>query len=575
MLLSCRGIKKSYGEINVLNGVNLDISCSDRIGLVGRNGAGKTTLANILCGCLDCDEGSIITSRKRLKIGYLRQHEAQAELSLQVHNSEAEENGEFQRLASYLGLNRVQEWSEERLQNLSGGEKTKLALASILASQPDLIVLDEPTNHMDYLGVKQLVAELAAFKGAAIIISHDRYFLDRTVTQIVEIEKGIAKVYQGNYSAYRETKRQELESQWHAYQSQKKEQRKLEAAIARLKTWSEKAHRESRRKGEGIGGKEYFRKKAKKRDRAIKSQIKRLEKMRQAGAERPPEELQVNFNLMAASQKKGQRLLEAKEISKSYGENLLFTDSSFYVKWGEKVGILGANGCGKTTLLKLILGQESLDKGEIFLSQSARVAYVSQQLPLDEGENFKELIMKLPLEQQKQLIQMLIALGIGYDRLQLALGELSQGERRKIAMGLALKGEYDLLILDEPSNHLDLYSREALEESLLQFPGTVLVASHDQYLLQQVCDHLLVFTRQKIIRVEGKLADYLASENTNTGKVVADKGVSYEEKLLIETKISRVLSELSLYNPGDPNYAALDCEYQRLLKCRKELNNRS
>jgi macrolide transport system ATP-binding/permease protein len=145
----------------------------------------------------------------------------------------------------------------------------------------------------------------------------------------------------------------------------------------------------------------------------------------------------------------------------------------------------------------------------------------------------------------------------------------------KIAMGLALKGEYDLLILDEPTNHLDLYSREALEESLFQFPGSVMVASHDQYLLQQVCDHLLVFSKQKIIRVEGKPADYQASENTNKGKVKADNGVSYEEKLLVETKISRVLSELSLYDPGDPNYAALDCEYRLLLQRRKELNNRS
>lgn len=471
------------------------------------------------------------------------------------------------RLASYLGMNQVQDWSRERLQNLSGGERTKLALARVWASQPDLIVLDEPTNHMDFLGTNNLVAELTAFKGAAIIISHDRYFLDCTASQVAEIDKGAVRLYPGNYSMYRETKRKELESQRHAYRSQKKEQRRIEAVIAQLKTWSDKAHRESRQKGEG--GKEYYRKKAKKCDQAVKSQIKRLERMRQKGVKRPPEELQVDFNLNART-KKGQRLLEAEGITKAYGENLLFADSSFYVKWGEKVGIIGPNGCGKTTLLEIILGYENLDTGKTFLSQSAKAAYVSQEFTLEEKRNFKELIKEWPLDQQKQLIKSLIALGIGYDRLQVALGELSQGERMKIAMGLALKGEYDLLILDEPTNHLDLHSREALEESLIRFPGTILVASHDRYLLEQACDHLLVFAQQKIIRVESKLADYLVLQKAGADNQDLKKD-NYEQKLLLETKISRVLSELSLYKPDEPNYAALDHEYRKLVQRRNEL----
>jgi macrolide transport system ATP-binding/permease protein len=202
MLISCRKLTKSFGDKVVLNGLGMDICQGDRIGLVGRNGAGKTTLANILAGGLAYDEGSMISTRQKLSIGYLRQNEAEPELFSSVLSNETMVNGEFQRLTSHLGINRIHDWSGERLRNLSGGEKTKLALAAVLAAQPDLIILDEPTNHMDYLGVEYLVAELNRFSGAAIIISHDRYFLDSTVSQIAEIENGKIKMYPGNFGCY-------------------------------------------------------------------------------------------------------------------------------------------------------------------------------------------------------------------------------------------------------------------------------------------------------------------------------------------------------------------------------------
>ncbi len=575
MLLSCRKVKKSFGGLIVLNGVDLDICQGDRIGLVGRNGAGKTTLANIITGYLDHDEGSIITTRQQLNIGYLRQTEARTELFLDVLNTDCQVDSEFHRLASHLGMNRVMDWSMERLQNLSGGEKTKMALASIWASNPDLLIMDEPTNHMDYQGVEYLVSELARYQGTAIIISHDRHFLDRTVSNIADIEKGTVRIYPGNYSSYRELKRQECESKLHAYQSQQKEQKEIDYAIARLKNWSDKAHRESRQKGAGIkGGKEYYRKKAKKRDQSVKSQIKRLEKMRQDGVERPEEERQVDF-ILNSMKKRGRRLLEAKGIAKSYGNNRLFEDSTFYINRGEKIGILGPNGCGKSTILKMILGQENLDAGEIFLSQSARMTYVSQELPQGEKVDFISLVKDWNLDDQKHIFQLLAALGIDYDRLGIAMGELSRGERMKISMGLAIMGEYDLLIFDEPTNHLDLLSRESMEQSLMHFPGSILLISHDRYLLEQVCDHMLIFDKQRIIRFEGNVSDYLdrkyAAEYQTSFKISDME----EEKLLLETRITRVLSQLSLYKPGEPDYAALEDEYRVLIRCRNELGYNS
>jgi macrolide transport system ATP-binding/permease protein len=568
LLISCRGIKKSFGEKLILNRADLDISEGDRIGLVGRNGSGKTTLANILTGNIDYDEGQITTFGRRLNIGYLRQAESQTDFILYGLDNETEVNREFQRHASHLGMNQIMNWSDQKRQSLSGGEKTKLALAKVWASQPDMIILDEPTNHMDYKGVNYLISELSRYQGAAIIISHDRYFLDQTVSRIAAIENGIIVMYPGNYSWYREARQKERESQLHTYQSQQKQQQEIEAKIARLKGWSDKAHRESRLKGQGMGGKEYFRKKAKKRDQAVKSQINRLEKMRQQGIVRPEKDLQVKF-AFNGREKGGRRLLEADSISKAYGRLQLFANSSFYINRGEKVGILGPNGCGKTTLLKIILGQETLDAGSIFLSPSARVAYVSQELPQDEKESLKAVVRNWPLEQQKSTFDLLVRLGIAYDRLQVALGNLSRGERMKIALGLAIMGAYDLLVLDEPTNHLDLYSRESLEESLSRFSGTIILVSHDRYLLNQVCDHTLVFENEIIRRIEGNVSSYLNKRQGTAAPHSLTR--NSEEKLLLETRISWILGELSRVKPGEPDYLALEQEYQELVKQKNSL----
>lgn len=574
ILLSCRRIKKSFGDRIVLNDIDLDIVQGDRIGLVGRNGAGKSTLVNIMAGSLDYDDGTIIYTRQQFNIGYLRQTEAEPELFLNVLNMETEVNGEFQRLSSHLGINQVKNWSGDRIQKLSGGEKTKIALARVWAAHPELLILDEPTNHMDYQGISFLISELAAYKGAAIIISHDRYFLDRTVSKIVEIDNGKLKMYPGNYSAYQESRQKERESQLHLYESEQKEQNQIERKIKQLKSWSAKAHQESRQKAAGrMGGKEYYRKKAKKRDQAVKSQIKRLERMQQEGTKRPEKEVQVTFDLNARDQG-GKRLVESQEAGKCFGELLLFKDSSFYVKRGEKVGISGPNGCGKTTLINIIGGRESLDAGSIFVSPSARIAVFNQELPQGEKDTVLDTLNTLKLEERKSTLQLLLNLGLAYDRMQVPMGKLSRGERMKAAMGMGIMGEYDLLIMDEPTNHLDVYSREALEESLIGFPGTILLISHDRYFLDRVCNVMLVFDQKKIKRVEGNLSDYLSRPSSPAVVQGLNTNDNREELLLVETQISRLLGQFNRYQPGEAGYVELDFEYQQLVQRRKALLSR-
>ncbi|HCX78449.1 MAG TPA: ABC transporter ATP-binding protein, partial [Firmicutes bacterium] len=296
MLLRCIDIEKSFGDLSILKGVSLEIRRGEKIGLVGSNGAGKSTLANIIFGEMAADAGTILRYDQDIRVGYLRQAAA---YSLNTLNAVLAERSEsFLETASQMGLNQVARWDEERFQALSGGEKTKLALAQVWTSRPDLLILDEPTNHMDIHGVEWLAEEMKKYQGAALIISHDRWFLDQAVTRIYELEWGKAKEYPGNYSFYRQEKQRQFASQLHRYHTEQKEQRQIEADITRLKQWSAKAHREAGKTDEHL--KEYGRKKAKLRDQQIKSRIKMLERKKSEGTKRPREESRPQFEFEAA-----------------------------------------------------------------------------------------------------------------------------------------------------------------------------------------------------------------------------------------------------------------------------------
>jgi macrolide transport system ATP-binding/permease protein len=564
-VIKVKGLEKSFVDLKVLENVHFEIKTGDRIGFVGFNGTGKTTLANILFGKISPDQG-IIEKAIDCKIGYLTQ-------SVDYEFSEFHElldgNDSLLQYASQIGLQKVYEWEDERLYQLSGGEKLKLALSMVWASKPDFLILDEPTNHLDYKGIEWLISELEKFQGPVLIISHDRHFLDRTVSRIFELENRQIHFYNGNYSDYRKEKQKRVEDQLHQYNVQKRYKEKIEQQMEQLKNWSEKGHRDSTKQGSAserrqIGYKEYHRAKAKKMDIQVKSKMKRLQsELEKNKVEKPTEEANVQFQFDSQG-KRGKRVIEAKKLAKTFGGRTLFRDSQFYLNHGERIGLIGENGCGKTTLLKMFLGDENPSAGELWRSESVKIAYLSQDVSdLPEDMNSIEA---LRLTKQKDIFRartLLANLGLKETVILKPIRTLSLGERTRVKLVDMLMKEYDVLILDEPTNHLDLPSREQLEKTLSEFKGTIITVSHDYYFLNKLCDRLLIFENQFIKRVDMKLEEYLNRGKTNSSR---------EEKLMIiENKLASILGELSLINKKDPNYLLLDQEFNDLLKKKRDL----
>ncbi|MDZ5470490.1 ABC-F type ribosomal protection protein [Bacillus sp. 31A1R] len=570
-----KGINKSFAEKQILNDISFDIKANDRIGLVGYNGCGKTTLANILFGKIKQDTGTIEMVHGSIRMGYLLQSIDYTVNDFQQVFSSVEDP-DLLTHSSQLGLGKIYEWEDERLNHLSGGEKLKLSLAKVWSSKPDMLILDEPTNHLDFKGLQWLVEQIKAFIGPILIISHDRSFLDQSVNQIFEIEEGKLQAFSGNYSAYREEKKRQRAILEHQYTVQQRYKERIEGQMVQLRQWSDKAHRESTNQGSPsekrqMGFKEYHRKKAKKMDVQIRSKMKRLEmELDKNKIDKPKEEVKVRFQF-DASGKRGKRLIEAIHLSKSFNERTIFSDCNFYIKHGERMGIIGDNGAGKTTWIKMLLGQESVTEGDLWKSESLKIAYLSQDVHdlIDDLTVIEALNLTLR-EDIFRARTILANLGLSEKKIAQKIKQLSLGERIRVKLTDILMKEYDVLILDEPTNHLDLPSREQLEDTLSEFTGTILVVSHDAYFLERLCDRLLVFKDEKIIRVETGLKEY----NQNKYQIKDKTKESADEKLMIiNNRITAILGELSLLTPGDEKYHQLDLEFKELIDQKKLLLN--
>lgn len=572
VLFSCNNIKKDFGYTSILKNINFKINEGQCVGLVGLNGAGKTTLANIIIGNLKADGGEVFWYKKNIKIGYLNQSIYYTESILEdviLNHGVEDTNRNFLKTSMNLGLHGVDHWDEEKIDGLSGGERTKLALAAIWTNRPELLILDEPTNHLDYSGVQWLVNEIKKFKGTVLVISHDRYFLDQCVNRVLEIENGVAINYNGNYSWYRDEKKKNYEITLQHYITQEKYVTKIHNEIDNLKNWSSKAHNESRKKAAAVvGNKEYYRLKAKKKDKQIKSRIKRLEKIKVQGIKKPKEEKKVYFGFDSV-ELKGKRVIEVNNIKKSFGQRVLFKDSSFYIQRGEKIGIFGDNGCGKTTLLKILIGEEDFDFGHVFFSSSAKIAYLSQDvLGIDKEKNILELFDVSSKEKRVETLNLLANMGFTIENINKNIGALSLGEVTRIRIASLILENNDVLILDEPINHLDLYSREKLEESLEKYNGTVILVSHDRYMIERICNRILLIKNEKIKRLEYGLKEYLDKENNKSKPKVKDKKINDEERLLIENRIAFVLGKLSNCDKKDSEYEKMDLEFKELIALR-------
>ena len=538
VIMKCKDISKEYGDKVILKNINLDLKLGEKVGIVGENGAGKTTLVNIITGNSVATSGEVIWYKEGIKVGYMKQ------------------------ATDYTNLQ----------SSLSGGERTKALLKSIIYGDFNLLILDEPTNHLDYEGVSWLIKKVNEFKGTIIIISHDRYFLDKTVNKVIEIEDKAVKNYNGNYTAYRDKKKKNFQDQMHSYIEQEKVKEKINNQIAELKKWSNKAHKEAGKKaietGNKSGGKQFNRAKAKKMDAQVKSKIKRLQKLQVEGVDKPKEEGYIVFNGISSG-KIGSVVLEAKDISKAYDNKMLFNKSSFYIKQGEKVGVYGPNGCGKTTLIKAILGQEEIE-GEINISSSRKIGYISQDVT-DINEEIS-IIKAFEINSRKELGKLrsdLALIGFDAESLNKKIKYLSLGERMKIKLLLLIRESYEVLILDEPTNHIDLHVREQLESVLEKYNGTIILVTHDRYMMEKICDKLLVFDNKEIKRYEYNFNEYLEKINEKNEKKNMNRA---EENLIIDNRITCIISELSITNKDSVRYKELEKQYNELIKIRQDYN---
>ncbi|WP_273834035.1 ribosomal protection-like ABC-F family protein [Guptibacillus sedimenti] len=568
-VIQVKDLQKSFGEREILSDVNFEIRIGEKIGLVGWNGAGKSTLVNILMKRIEPDRGSVTIPH--VNIGYLPQ-------STDNHLAvDAELFGErLLEQSKKLGFQK-ERWEQESLQHLSGGEKLKLSLAKIWASSPEFLILDEPTNHLDIQGVKWLSEEVRNYSGAALIISHDRYFLDETVTKIFELESGKLTIYEGNYSFYRNEKQRRYEQNKRDYEKQQRKVEMIEQQISTLKNWSAKGHREAGKGGSNsenrqMGLREFERAKAKKKDNQIKSKLKRLNlELKKDGVEKPKEEKTVSFQFESGA-KRGKRILEAKGIKKQFGDRLLFDKSHFYIKHGDRIGLIGSNGTGKTTFIKILLEQEKLTKGSLWMSESTKVAYLSQDVTDLPGEKTPLDYLDLTNRQLETRARTLLSnMGIQQEILGKRISQLSLGERTRIKLIHMILMEYDFLILDEPTNHLDLPSREELERTLSTYSGTLLIVSHDRYLVEKLCTKLLVIENGKMKRVEVGIKEY---EEKQKKKETGNENENIREELaVLETKMTELLGKISYLSVGTEEYESIDKELMKLMDLKRKWNS--
>jgi len=437
MILNVSMLSKAYVGKTVLKDVSFHLEDKEKAAIVGINGSGKTTLLRCILGIEEADEGSIAFSKEK-KMDYLAQQHADIEA----------ENEDYD--------------------TLSGGQKTRKRLEEILQEKPDLLILDEPTNHLDIGSIQWLEKVLKRYDGAVLLVSHDRYFLDKIVTKVIDLERGKVRMYQGNYSAYAEKKRQLREAEWKAFQNQQAEIKHQEAVIEKLKQFN----------------REKSIKRAESREKML-SKVERLEK---------PEELENEMKLLfSPRESSGNDVLMAKELGKSYDGRRLFSHGTFSLQRGEHVALIGDNGTGKTTLLKILNGLIQADEGEFRLGSKVKIAYYDQEHAVLHMEKtlFEEIQDTYPEMNNTKVRNVLAAFLFTGDDVYKRIQDLSGGEQGRVSLAKLMLSDANFLILDEPTNHLDIQGKEVLEEAIRNYEGTVLYVSHDRYFINKTATRII------------------------------------------------------------------------------------
>ena len=561
MILSCQSICKSFGEKVILQDASFHIEEREKAALIGNNGAGKTTLLRIIMQEISADSGNVVIAKDK-KIGYLAQYQdihghhtiyeelmttkqyildmeekirtleqemkyVAGEKLESLMNSYTRLTHQFELENGYAykseivgvlkGLGFEEEDYSKQIENLSGGQKTRVALGKLLISKPDILLLDEPTNHLDMESIAWLETYLLNYPGAVFIVSHDRYFLDKVVTKIVEIEAGQMRMYDGNYSAYALKKAMLRDAQYKAYLNQQREIKHQEAVITKLRSFN--------------------------REKSIKraeSRVKMLDKIQRI--DKPIEidnQMRISLEPRFVS---GNDVLTVEGLSKAFPGQTLFTDINFEIKRGERVALIGNNGTGKTTILKILNGIVDADAGRFTLGSKVQIGYYDQEHHVLHMEKtiFKEISDTYPTLTETEIRNMLAAFLFTGDDVFKLISSLSGGERGRVSLAKLMLSEANFLILDEPTNHLDIASKEILEEALNSYTGTVLYVSHDRYFINQTATRIMDLTNQAIVNYIGDYDYYLEKKDEMTQIYApAQEAAAQEVKETIsETKLT-------------------------------------
>ena len=541
MILACQNINKAFGTDVILKNASFHIEDREKAAVVGINGAGKSTLLKIIIGEMEADSGEVILSKGRT-IGYLAQHQdlnsdhtiyqelltvkqEVIDLEARIRDIEARMkelsgenldtaleqytrmNHEFELKNGYAyksevvgvlkGLGFEEEEFDKHVNKLSGGQKTRVSLGKLLLSHPDLIMLDEPTNHLDMNSIAWLETFLLNYDGAVLVVVHDRYFLNRIATKIIEIDAGEVTTFQGNYSDYAAKKSQLREARMHAWLNQQREIKHQEEVIQKLKSFN--------------------------REKSIKraeSREKMLDKMEVL--EKPSEirsEMHITLEPKVIS---GNDVLTVEGLAKSFGTQTLFTDLNFEVKRGERVALIGNNGTGKTTILKILNGLLPADSGSFTLGSKVHIGYYDQEHHVLHPEKtlFEEISDAYPDLDNTTIRSTLAAFLFTGDDVFKRISELSGGERGRVSLAKLMLSEANFLILDEPTNHLDIVSKEILEQALNCYTGTVLYVSHDRYFINTTATRILDLTGGQLVNYIGNYDYYLEKHEILTPKAV-------------------------------------------------------
>lgn len=591
MVLACNNISKSFGIDEIIKNASFHIEEREKAAIVGINGAGKTTLLRIIMGEYQADSGEVIIAKDRT-IGYLAQHQKLSgdntiydellsvkkdiieleqkirRLELEMHSKEGVEleavmeaysksTHQFELQNGYAyksevvgvlkGLGFDESDFEKKMNTLSGGQKTRVALGRLLLSKPDIIMLDEPTNHLDMNSIAWLENYLVNYDGSVIIVAHDRYFLDKVVTKVIEVERGTVSVFSGNYSDYAAKKRQLMDAKLKEYYNQQRDIKHQEEVIAKLKSFN--------------------------REKSIKraeSREKLLDKIEVI--DKPITEQETMHFKLEPAKESGNDVLSVEGLSKAFGGNRLFDNVSFEIKKGEKVALIGNNGTGKTTILKIINHIIDADAGKVKLGANVEIGYYDQEhnvLHMDKTA-FDEIGDAYPDMTNTQIRNMLACFLFTGDDVFKKISDLSGGERGRVSLAKLMLSNANFLILDEPTNHLDIMSKEILESALNRYTGTVLYVSHDRYFINKTASRIMELSANTVTNYIGNYDYYLEKRDILAPKEV--KQVSSEKNTAVKDDWKAQKEEQAKLRKRQNDIAKIEKSIEQLEKDNSELD---